>query len=81
MHYAAAGAVVTTKIIESVCMYVCMSGYAFRHALRYPAESWHGGRGMGPRGLWAYFQSDPTWGQRSFRGQSDLEMLYGYQIW
>ena len=25
-------------------MYVCLSGYAFRHALRYPAESWHGRR-------------------------------------
>ena len=36
---------------------------------------------MGPRGLWAYFQSDPTWSQRSFRGQSALEMPYGYQIW
>ena len=23
-----------------------MSGYAVRHALRYPAESWHGGRGL-----------------------------------
>ena len=30
-----------------VCMYVCVcvSGYAFRHALRYRAESWHGVRG------------------------------------
>ena len=26
-------------------MCICMSGYAFRHALRYRAESWHGGRG------------------------------------
>ena len=25
--------------------YVCMYGYAFRRALRYQAESWHGGRG------------------------------------
>ena len=24
-----------------------MSGYAFRHASRYRAESWHGGRGRG----------------------------------
>ena len=31
----------TTKIIESVSMSVCMSGYAFRHALRYRAESGH----------------------------------------
>ena len=28
-----------------VCMYVCVSGYAFRHALRYGAETWHGDRG------------------------------------
>ena len=27
-------------------MYVCMSGYAFRHALRCRAESSHGGRGQ-----------------------------------
>ena len=26
-------------------VYVCMFGYAFRHALRYRAETWHGGRG------------------------------------
>ena len=26
-------------------MCICMSGYAFRHASRYRAESWHGGRG------------------------------------
>ena len=29
--------------MESVCVYV--SGYAFRHASRYRAESWHGGKG------------------------------------
>ena len=30
-----------------MCVYmcICMSGYAFRHALRYRAESWHWGRG------------------------------------
>ena len=28
-----------------VCMYVCMSGYAFRHALRYRPETWLGDRG------------------------------------
>ena len=27
-------------------MYVCMHGYAIRHALRYRAETWHGGRGQ-----------------------------------
>ena len=34
---------------------------------------------MGPRGLWAYFRSDHTWGQRSSRGQFALEMPYGYR--
>ena len=26
-------------------VYICMSGYAFCHALRYRAETWHGVRG------------------------------------
>ena len=29
-------------------MCICMSGYAFRHASRYLAETWHGGRGWAP---------------------------------
>ena len=56
-------------------VYVCMSGYAFRHALRYRAETWHGGRGRAHEvHEWAYFRSNPTWGQRSCRGQSALEI-------
>ena len=39
------GKIYTSKIIVSVCLYVCLSGYVFRHALRYRAESWHGGKG------------------------------------
>ena len=64
-----------------VCVCVCVSGYVFSHALRYRAESWHGGRGEGPRGLRAYFRSDPIKGQRSSRGQVALQIPYGYQIW
>ena len=64
-----------------MCVCVCVSGYGFRHALRYRAESWHGGRGRAHKGLFAYFQSDPTRGQRSSKGQSALEMPHGYQIW
>ena len=30
-------------------MCLCMTGYTFRHALRYRAESWHGG--IRPRAL------------------------------
>ena len=33
-----------------------MSGYTFRHALRYRAETWHGGRGRAHEvHVWAYF--------------------------
>ena len=39
------------------------------------------GVGDGPRGLRAYFRSDPTKGQRSSRGQFALEMPYGHEIW
>ena len=28
--------------------YVCVSGYAFRHASRYGAETWHGDKGQAP---------------------------------
>ena len=38
------------------------------------------GLANGPRGLWAYFRSDPTQGQRSSRGQGGLEIPYGHQI-
>ena len=32
-------------------------------------------------GLCEYFRSDTTWGQKSSRGQSALQIPYGYQIW
>ena len=62
-------------------VYVCMSGYAFRHASRYPAEIWHGGRGRAPEVCGHIFEVTPIKGQRSSRGQVALEMPYGYQIW
>ena len=40
-------------------MYVCMSGYAFRHALRYRAESWHGGRGWAHEVCGHIFEGTP----------------------
>ena len=59
-HYAAAGALVyITKIMESVCVYVCMSGYAFRLASRYRAETWHGGRGRAPEVCRHIFEATP----------------------
>ena len=63
-----------------VCITVCMSGYAFRHASRYRTESWHG-VGDRPTRFVGIFLKRPTWGQRSSRGQSALKMPYGYQIW
>ena len=43
-----------------------MSGYAFRHASRYRAETLHGGRGWAHEVCGHIFEG----GQRSFRGQS-----------
>ena len=34
--------------MDYVCVYVCVSGYAFRHASRYGAETWHGDWGLAP---------------------------------
>ena len=44
-----------------VCMYVCVcvSGYAFRHALRYRAESWRGGRGWAHEVCGHIFEATP----------------------
>ena len=42
-----------------ICMCICMSGYAFRHALRYRAESWHGGRGWAHEVCGHIFEATP----------------------
>ena len=44
-----------------VCMYVCVcvSGYAFRHASRDRAESWHGGRGRAHEVCGHIFEATP----------------------
>ena len=42
-----------------VCMYVSMYGYAFRHALRYRAESLHGGRGLAHEVCGHIFEATP----------------------
>ena len=55
-------------------MYVSVYGYAFRRALRYGAETWHG-VGDGPARFECAFRSDPTKGQRSSRGQVALEIV------
>ena len=49
---------INAKIIESVCKYV-MSGYAFYHASRYRAETWHGGRGLAHEACGHIFEATP----------------------
>ena len=39
--------------------YVCLSGYAFRHASRYGAETWHGDRGWAPEAQEHIFKVTP----------------------
>ena len=38
-----------------------MYGYAFRRALRYPAESWHRGRGRAHEVRGHIFNATPPW--------------------
>ena len=57
-----------------MCVRLCF----FRRALRYGVENWHGGRRGTPK-LKSIFPSYPNKSQRSYRCQSPLEMLYGYQ--
>ena len=40
-------------------MYVCVSGYAFRNASRYGAETWHGDRGRTPEAQEYIFEAIP----------------------
>ena len=77
-----------TKIKDPMCVSVgmlgcrggvCASDYAFRHASRYGAKTWHRGRGRAAD-LRTYFRSDPTKGQRSSSDQVALEMPYDHQI-
>ena len=42
-----------------MCMCICMSGYAFCHALRYRAEIWHGGRGRAHEVCGHIFEATP----------------------
>ena len=46
-----------------VCVCICMSGYAFRHASRYQAESWHG-VGDGPTRFVGIFSKRPNLGSK-----------------
>ena len=61
-------------------IYVCMSGYAFRHALGYRAETWHGGRGRAHEVCGHIFEATPP-GLKVIEGSICLKMPYGQQIW
>ena len=55
-----------------MCVCVCVSGYAFRHALRYRAESWHGGRGQAPE-VWEHiFEATPS----KVKGHPEVKLPY-----
>ena len=41
------------------CMEVCMYGYVFCRALRYQAESWHGGKGRAHKVCGHIFEATP----------------------
>ena len=45
--------------MEYVYVYVCVSGYAFRHASKYGAETWHGDRGWAPKAQEHIFEVTP----------------------
>ena len=48
-----------------------MSGYAFRHALRYRAESWHGGRGRAHGVCGHIFEGTPP----GVKGHPEVNLL------
>ena len=62
-----------------LCMYVCP---VMRFVMLGGIELKVGmGIGDGPTRFVGIFSSDLTWGQKSSRSQSALEMPYDYQIW
>ena len=59
---------------------VCVSGYAFRHASRYGAETWHGGTGRAHEVCGHIFETTPP-GVKGHLRVNLLKMPNGYQIW
>ena len=49
-----------------------MSGYAFRHASKYRAESWHGGSAQAPEVCGHIFEATPPW----VKGHSGVDLPY-----
>ena len=52
-------------------MRICMSGYAFRHASKYQAETWHGGSARAPEVCGHIFEATPPW----VKGHSGVNCL------
>ena len=50
-----------------MCVYVCISGYAFRLTSRYQAETWHG-VGDGPPRFVGIFSKQPHLGSKVIQG-------------
>ena len=69
---------ISTKISKPVCLFVCMA----MHFVLWGMERKVGiGVGDGPTRFENIFLKWPTKGQRSSRGQVNLEMPYGHHIW
>ena len=79
LHFEKINDIYTTKIINRVCVCICP---AMRFVMLRGTELKDGiGVGDGPTRFVGIFSKLPTWSQRSSRGQSALQVPYGYHIW
>ena len=69
--------VYTIKIPKLYVNY--LYGYAFRRAMRYGAETWHGGIGDGPTRFENIFSKQPDQRSKVIQGKVALEMPYGHK--
>ena len=59
------------KFCKYVCIYVGVYGHAFRRAVRYGAETWHGVRGWGPEVCGHIFEATPP----KVKGHPEVKVL------
>ena len=59
----------TIKKTNFVCLFVCLSGYAFRNASTYQAETWQEGRGGAPEVCGQLFEGVPP----KVKGQPEVK--------
>ena len=57
---------------KGVCLCVCLSGYVFRHASMYGAETWHGGRGQAIEAQEHIFEVTPL----KLKGHPEVKLLW-----